>query len=379
MIYNTSSLFHISQVPWAPSPGPSWPWAHAGPPPPSCWRPRGSGARWTPRCTGRWWAAETVKSWGFGHGMPCWVHGKWGLKKWGCSFSVGLGLGRVPKSRGDLTFLVLTNYWRPGDIFVFVLLSLASTLVHASGTKFKLGHIILEKACVCDGGDDDWSSYGGFKDKHPPLKKWEHKTIVCFLTGYSPIFSASDSILTSSQHSLHLAAQGSCEAPGRWREALQLLQQLAPADATAVAFGHATAMVEFQWWYSTNLGCHDFGRGSWQSRPSAWFRRCHRDGVSWGKHGLFGVGLCGMPGTPSTRDCPGLNTDIEPRKQIGNGFVLDICSCFRGCMLGFWASVDWMHCWTWKTFTLNGTVNGISMDLNREISSNGIFQWYTNG
>ena len=109
------------------------------------------------------------------------------------------------------------------------------------------------------------------------------------------------------------------------------------------------------------------------------FRRCHRDGVSWGKHGLFGVGLCGMPGTPSTRDCPGLNTDIEPRKQIGNGFVLDICSCFRGCMLGFWASVDWMHCWTWKTFTLNGTVNGISMDLNREISSNGIFQWYTNG
>jgi hypothetical protein len=80
-----------------------------------------------------------VKSWGFGHGMPCWVHGTWGLKKWGCSFSVGLGLGRVRKSRGDLPFLVLTNYWRPGDIFVFCLAELGLNFRACFGNQIQIG------------------------------------------------------------------------------------------------------------------------------------------------------------------------------------------------------------------------------------------------
>eukprot|EP00435_Cladocopium_sp_Y103_P051781 s2236_g16.t1 len=47
---------------------------------------------------------------------------------------------------------------------------------------------------------------------------------------------------------LHRAVMSSCEAPGRWREALQLLQQLAPADATAVAFGSTTAACGVPTW-----------------------------------------------------------------------------------------------------------------------------------
>ncbi|CAL1160961.1 unnamed protein product [Cladocopium goreaui] len=47
---------------------------------------------------------------------------------------------------------------------------------------------------------------------------------------------------------LHRAVMSSCEAPGRWREALQLLQQLAPADATAVAFGSSIAACGVPTW-----------------------------------------------------------------------------------------------------------------------------------